>query len=131
MTPDEPETKPPLQSIVDTFGFHSPHVDMSDQIRHTLSGDAEVSTVVPYSRAIAKTSENRYADRTARSTRARGTSTTCRVLRKFSVTTPLSSSTAPTISTVRSGTPCPTGGGIERIRNSASGYPSSATVASD
>src|SRR5258708_25848655 len=38
--------------MLDTFGFHSAQVDMSDQIRHTLSSEALVSTDVPYSRAI-------------------------------------------------------------------------------
>ena len=35
-------------------GFHSPHVDMSDHTRQTFSGEAVVSTEVPYSRAIAQ-----------------------------------------------------------------------------
>src|SRR6266849_1240742 len=52
ITPVEPYTNPPAQSIVKTFGFHSPQVDISDQIRQTWSGDAMVSTEVPYSRAI-------------------------------------------------------------------------------
>src|SRR5207237_8389801 len=52
ITPVDPETKPPCQSIVETLGFHSPQVDISDQICQTLSGDAVVSTEVPYSRAI-------------------------------------------------------------------------------
>src|SRR6202158_4196848 len=49
MTPVLPWTNPPCHSIVDTFGFHSPQVDMSDQILQTLSGEALVSTDVPYS----------------------------------------------------------------------------------
>src|SRR5438309_3370866 len=52
ITPVDPDTKPPCQSIVDTLGFHSPQVDMSDHTRQTLSGDAVVSTEVPYSRVI-------------------------------------------------------------------------------
>src|SRR5438094_10114873 len=52
MTPVEPDANPPSQSIVATFGFHSPHVDMSDQIRQTFSGDADESTDMPYSRAM-------------------------------------------------------------------------------
>src|SRR5207245_6037347 len=35
--------------MVDTLGFQSPHVDMSDQILQTLSAGAVVSTEVPYS----------------------------------------------------------------------------------
>jgi hypothetical chaperone protein len=49
MTPVLPCTNPPVQSIVDTLGFQSPHVDMSDQILQTLSGEALDSTDVPYS----------------------------------------------------------------------------------
>jgi hypothetical protein len=49
MTPVVPWTNPPCHSIVDTFGFQSPQVDMSDQILQTLSGDALDSTDVPYS----------------------------------------------------------------------------------
>src|SRR4051812_3565859 len=49
MTPVVPDWKPPCQSIVETLGFHSPHVDMSDQIFQTLSAGAELSTEVPYS----------------------------------------------------------------------------------
>src|SRR5581483_187128 len=52
MTPLVPDENPPVQSMVATFGFHLPHVDMSDQMRQTLSGAAEVSTDVPYSRAM-------------------------------------------------------------------------------
>src|SRR5437868_9703086 len=52
MTPLVPEANPPCQSIVETFGFHSPQVDMSDQTLQTFSGEAVVSTEVPYSRAI-------------------------------------------------------------------------------
>src|SRR3989440_2510752 len=52
ITPVDPETKPPFQSMVETLGFHSPQVDISDQICQTLSGDAVDSTEVPYSRAI-------------------------------------------------------------------------------
>jgi len=44
MTPAVPDANPPSQSIVETFGFHSPHVDMSDQTRQTFSGEAIVST---------------------------------------------------------------------------------------
>src|SRR5438094_4834389 len=54
MTPVVPDANPPSQSIVETFGFHSPHVDMSDHTRQTFSGEAVVSTEVPYSRAIAQ-----------------------------------------------------------------------------
>jgi len=53
MTPVVPEANPPCQSIVETLGFQSPHVDMSDQICQTLSGEAADSTEVPYSRAMA------------------------------------------------------------------------------
>src|ERR1700686_3686164 len=49
MIPWLPCTKPPVQSIVDTFGFQSPQVDMSDQTFQTFSGEAVVSTDVPYS----------------------------------------------------------------------------------
>ena len=52
MIPVVPDANPPCQSIVDTFGFHSPQVDMSDHTLQTFSGDAVVSTEVPYSRAI-------------------------------------------------------------------------------
>jgi hypothetical protein len=38
--------------MVLTFGFHWPHVDMSDQILQTFSAEAVLSTEVPYSRAI-------------------------------------------------------------------------------
>src|SRR5438876_7326485 len=126
MTPLDPDTNPPGQSMVETFGFQSPHVDMSDHTRHTLSGDAVVSTEVPYSRAIDLSPQ---ADRAGSVTcrrpeparRSRGTSTMLRVLRKLRVTTPTTSSAAPTSSTGRSGAPCPTGGGSEKIRKSASG----------
>src|ERR1700682_5624229 len=49
MIPWLPCTKPPLHSIVDTFGFQSPQVDISDQTFQTRSGEAVVSTDVPYS----------------------------------------------------------------------------------
>src|SRR5256885_16557012 len=61
MTPVEPDTKPPFQSIVETFGFHEPHLDMSDHTRHTWSGEALVSTDVPYSRAICLSPFDRLA----------------------------------------------------------------------
>src|SRR5437016_4338276 len=136
MTPADPETNPPCHSMVETLGFQSPHVVMSDQTRQTLSGDAVVSTEVPYSRAIDLSPQpDRAGSGTCRrpepARRSRGTSTMLRVLRKLRVTTPTTSSAAPTSSTGRSGAPCPTGGGSEKIRKSASGYPSSATVASD
>src|SRR5216683_8012284 len=54
MTPSLPCTNPPVHSIVETFGFQSPQVDMSDQIFQTCCGDAVVSTEVPYS-AISST----------------------------------------------------------------------------
>src|SRR5258708_11561825 len=54
MTPSLPWTNPPVHSIVETFGFQSPQVDMSDQIFQTCCGDAVVSTEVPYS-AISST----------------------------------------------------------------------------
>src|SRR5437588_3060564 len=38
--------------MVDTFGFQSPHVDMSDQMLQTRSAAADVSNDVPYSVAI-------------------------------------------------------------------------------
>src|SRR5438105_1633989 len=57
----------------------------------------------------------------AAASRSRGTSTTSCVFRKLSVTTLTTRSTAPTNSMVRSGAPCPTGAGSEKIRNSASG----------
>src|SRR5207302_7840545 len=103
--------------MVDTLGFHSPHVDMSDQIRQTLSGEAVVSTEVPYSRAIDFPLQ--AADELAR--RSRGTSTIWRVLRKLRETTPATNNTAPTTSMGRNGAPWPTGAGSEKIRNSASG----------
>src|SRR5713101_3932912 len=53
MIPAVPSANPPCQSIVETLGFQSPHVDMSDQIFQTLSVGAELSTEVPYS-AIAR-----------------------------------------------------------------------------
>src|SRR5712691_3982495 len=53
MIPAVPSANPPCQSIVETLGFQSPHVDMSDQIFQTLSAGAELSTEVPYS-AIAR-----------------------------------------------------------------------------
>src|ERR1700694_6011279 len=125
MTPVEPDTKPPCQSIVETFGFHSPHVDMSDQILQTLSGDAVVSTDVPYSRVIDFSPQADPGSGTGLgpepARRSRGTSTMSRVLRKLSVTTAATSRSAPNSSTGRSGTPCPTGGGSEKIRKSASG----------
>src|SRR5207245_10101641 len=117
MTPVEPEMNPPFQSIVDTLGFHSPHVDMSDQIRQTLSAEAVVSTEVPYSRAIDFPSQ--AADELVR--RSRGTSTIWRVLRKLRDTTPATNNTAPTTSIVRRGAPRPTGAGREKIRNNARG----------
>jgi hypothetical protein len=49
MIPAVPFANPPVQSIVETLGFQSPQVDMSDQIFHTLSAGAVVSTEVPYS----------------------------------------------------------------------------------
>jgi hypothetical protein len=49
MIPVVPDAKPPCQSIVDTFGFHSPQVDMSDQMAQTLSAGAVLTTDVPYS----------------------------------------------------------------------------------
>src|SRR3979490_3318161 len=49
ITPWVPCAKPPCHSMVDTFGFQSPQVDMSDQIFQTFSGAAELSTDVPYS----------------------------------------------------------------------------------
>src|SRR6266851_410795 len=54
MMPSLPWTNPPVHSIVETFGFQSPHVDMSDQTFQTCCGDAVVSTEVPYS-AISST----------------------------------------------------------------------------
>src|SRR5260370_42218599 len=101
MTPVDPETNPPCQSIVETLGFHSPHVDMSDQTRHTLSGEAVGSTDVPYSRAIDLPPQ---ADRAGSGTglraeparRSRGTSTRSRVLRKVRGATPITKRTAPT-----------------------------------
>src|SRR5438309_1446648 len=127
MTPVDPDTNPPFQSMVDTLGFQAPHVDMSDHTLHTLSGDAVVSTEVPYSRAIALSPQADRAGsgacrRPEPARRSRGTSTMCRVLRKLRVTTPATRSAAPTTSTGRGGA---------KIRKSASGYPSSATVASD
>ena len=110
-TPVEPDTNPPLQSIVETFGFHSPHVDMSDHTRHTLSGDAVVSADVPYSRAISNPPHAkpahavRDAARAARVVRSDGTSTTSLAFRKFNVTTPATKSTAPSSSIGRSGAP--------------------------
>src|SRR5258708_27741600 len=53
MIPVLPSTNPPCQSIVETLGFQSPHVDMSDQIFHTFSAGAVLSTEVPYA-AIAR-----------------------------------------------------------------------------
>src|SRR6266851_8770463 len=52
MIPAVPSANPPFQSIVETFGFHSPHVDMSDQIFQTLSAGAVDSTEVPYSAIV-------------------------------------------------------------------------------
>ena len=52
MIPVVPDANPPCHSMVETLGFHSPHVDMSDQIFQTLSADAVVSTEVPYSAII-------------------------------------------------------------------------------
>src|ERR1700674_4527634 len=49
MIPSLPCTKPPVQSMVATLGFQSPQVDMSDQTFQTFSGEAVVSTDVPYS----------------------------------------------------------------------------------
>src|SRR5712692_847832 len=49
MIPALPSTNPPCQSIAETLGFQSPHVDMSDQIVQTLSAGAVLSTEVPYS----------------------------------------------------------------------------------
>src|ERR1700730_1414255 len=56
MIPVVPLANPPCQSIVPTLGFHSPQVDMSDQIFQTLSAGAVLSTEVPYS-AIASPSQ--------------------------------------------------------------------------
>ena len=44
-----PVEKVPWSSIVLTFGFHSPQVEVSDQILHTLSAGAVLTTDVPYS----------------------------------------------------------------------------------
>jgi len=44
-----PDSKAPCISIVLTLGFHSPQVEVSDQMRQTLSGDAVLVTDVPYS----------------------------------------------------------------------------------
>src|ERR1700681_759649 len=52
MTPSLPCTNPPVHSMVETFGFQSPHVDMSDQIFQTRSGEAVVSRDVPYSAIV-------------------------------------------------------------------------------
>src|SRR5579864_7261380 len=49
MMPVVPDWKPPCHSMVETFGFQSPQVDMSDQIFQTLSAEAVLSTDVPYS----------------------------------------------------------------------------------
>ena len=50
--------------MVETFGFHSPQVDMSDQIFHTCSGEAEVSAEEPYS-AITPPIQTRIAHQDA------------------------------------------------------------------
>src|SRR2546430_10225351 len=118
MTPVVPDATPPCQSIVETLGFQSPHVDISDHTLQTLSGDAVVSTEVPYSRATGNLLLQ--ADRAVAS-RSGGSSTMSRVFRKLSVTTLTTSSTAPSSSTGRRGAPCPTGAGSEKIRKSASG----------
>src|SRR5260370_35518762 len=52
MIPAVPSANPPFQSIVETLGFHSPHVDMSDQIFQTLSAEAVDSTEVPDSAIV-------------------------------------------------------------------------------
>ena len=44
-----PVANGPCSSIVLTFGFHSPQVDVSDQMVHTLSAGAVLTTDVPYS----------------------------------------------------------------------------------
>src|SRR5487761_430478 len=44
-----PEAKGPCSSMVSTLGFHSPQVEVSDQIFHTLSAGAVLTTEVPYS----------------------------------------------------------------------------------
>ena len=44
-----PVANGPCSSIVLTLGFHSPQVEVSDQIFHTLSGEAVLTTDVPYS----------------------------------------------------------------------------------
>lgn len=44
-----PEANSPCSSIVLTFGFHSPQVEVSDQILQTRSADAVLTTEVPYS----------------------------------------------------------------------------------
>jgi hypothetical protein len=44
-----PEANGPCSSIVLTFGFHSPHVEVSDQTFQTRSAEAVLTTEVPYS----------------------------------------------------------------------------------
>ena len=44
-----PESNAPCSSIVLTFGFHSPQVEVSDQILQTRSAEAVLTTEVPYS----------------------------------------------------------------------------------
>jgi hypothetical chaperone protein len=44
-----PEANGPVNSIVLTFGFQSPQVEVSDQIFHTRSAVAVLTTEVPYS----------------------------------------------------------------------------------
>lgn len=44
-----PVANGPWSSIVLTLGFHSPQVDVSDQILHTFSAGAVLTTEVPYS----------------------------------------------------------------------------------
>src|SRR5438132_12327823 len=104
MTPADPETNPPCHSMVETLGFQSPHVVMSDQTRQTLSGDAVVSTEVPYSRSIDLSPQ---ADRAGSGTcrcpeparRSRGTWTMCRVLGELRVTKPTTRRAAPSTAT--------------------------------
>jgi hypothetical protein len=49
ITPLVPDWNGPCMSIVVTFGFHSPHVEVSDHTFQTRSGDAVDSTLSPYS----------------------------------------------------------------------------------
>lgn len=122
MTPVVPEENPPVQSIVATFGFHLPHVDMSDQMRQTLSGAAEVSTDVPYSRAIPLTYPARLRAQLSTSFNAAGCGTSAAFsLVQLRTRITAINSPVPTSWTPYTGWLKPHGGGADAMSVAATG----------